>query len=286
MSQSELTERDWKVIEYIKKNPGCSKQDVVRGMKGNPSRITVLNILDRLEYEGMIIPRKEKENSQIYQLFINNESLIIPKKQLLDDFKNSYLDLVNKSKEKIDPKADNTYLINSLLWLYEHFVGMCIFTTLFTWPQKINDKQDLNKLSTMAFNNLQEMQSKLIDLIPKGDKALAKDMTSFDVTFDNFLFYFIAKSFNEYGLYGEAEKVLDFIWTITFDFLSDDIVNKYIRHIQSRLEIKDLKNWRQIVEQISDKYERMTDKGLEKEILRLARMEKENPSKMKRQPLI
>lgn len=275
MIEPELTERDWKIIKYIKENPGCSKQDVVKGMEGNPSRITVLNILDRLEYEGMINARKEKENSQIYQLFINNENAIIPKKQLLDDFKNSYLDLVNKSKEKIDPKTDNTYLINSLLWLYEHFVGMCIFATLFTWPQKINDKQDLNKLSAMAFNNLQEMQSKLIDLISKGDKALAKDMTSFDVTFDNFLFYFIAKSFNEYGLYGEAEKVLDLMWTITFDFLSDDIVNNYIRSIKSRLEIKDLKNWRQIVEQISDKYEGMTEKGLQTELLRLMKLEKE-----------
>ncbi|MBV9178217.1 MAG: hypothetical protein JO297_14395 [Nitrososphaeraceae archaeon] len=170
------------------------------GMNGNPSRITVLNILDRLEYEGMIIARKEKENSQVYQLFINNENVIIPKKQLLDDFKNSYLELVDKSKEKIDPKADNTNLINSLLWLYEHFVGMCIFATLFTWAQKINDKQDLNKLSTMAFNNLQEMQSKLIDVIPKGDKPPATEMTTFSVHLDPFMFYYITKSLREYGL--------------------------------------------------------------------------------------
>ena len=83
MSQPGITKRDWKIIEYIKKNAGCSKQDVVRGTNGYSSRITILNILNKLENERMIIARKERTNSQIYRLFVNNESLIITKKQPL-----------------------------------------------------------------------------------------------------------------------------------------------------------------------------------------------------------
>src|SRR5919197_1878913 len=98
MSWSDLSDREWKIIDYITKHPGCSKQDVVRGMDGNPSRITVLNILDCLEASKLIIAKKKKTNSQIYNLYINNENFLISEKQRLDDLKNGFLHLLEKAK--------------------------------------------------------------------------------------------------------------------------------------------------------------------------------------------
>ncbi|MGB7638980.1 MAG: BlaI/MecI/CopY family transcriptional regulator [Nitrososphaeraceae archaeon] len=246
MSQPGITKRDWKIIEYIKKNAGCSKQDVVRGMNGDPSRITILNILNKLENERMIIARKERTNSQIYRLFVNNESLIITKKQLLDDFKNSYLKLLEKSKEKMRSKEDNKMLKGSLLLLYEHFVGMCLFAVLFTWPEKIGDKQDLNKLSTLAFTNLQEVQLKLSEVISKGDKTLVNSMASYVFKLYPEIFPYVVNYLREYGLDNESEKAIDSIWNITFDFLSEENVNEVIG---KSCAIKDPRNWREIFEE-------------------------------------
>ena len=92
MSWSNLTEREWKIIDHITKHPGCSKQDVVRGMDGDPSRITVLNILDQLEAYKMIIAKKKKPNSQIYNLYINNENII---NLLYFNFKKDIVDIVH-----------------------------------------------------------------------------------------------------------------------------------------------------------------------------------------------
>lgn len=254
MVEPELTERDWKVIKYIKENPGCSKEKVVKGMNGDPSRITVLNILDKLEYENMIDPRKEKKNSQIYKLFINDDNAIIPIKQLFDDFKNSYFNLVDKSKGKIASKESDKRLINALSMLYEHFVGLCIFATFYTWPEKITKKEDLNKLSIIIFDNLKEMQSKLIDIISIGYVLRVKQMTrtSYPMLHPSGL-HSVVTSLRDYGLYDqESEKPIDLIWKITFDLLSDNFVNDYfgpdLPRIKYYLGVNDLKNWREVVE--------------------------------------
>jgi hypothetical protein len=43
--------REWKILEFVRNKPGVSKEEVVRHMKDDISRITVLNILHQLEEE-------------------------------------------------------------------------------------------------------------------------------------------------------------------------------------------------------------------------------------------
>jgi predicted transcriptional regulator len=55
MTESNLTRREWNILEFIRNKPGVSKEEVVRYMKDDVSRITVLNILHRLDEEHMIV---------------------------------------------------------------------------------------------------------------------------------------------------------------------------------------------------------------------------------------
>jgi uncharacterized membrane protein len=79
MFEIDLTERDWKVLEYIRKNSGCSKEDVVRGMKGDPSRITVLNILDKLEEYKMIDAKKRNQTVRFTIFSLTTTTYLSPR---------------------------------------------------------------------------------------------------------------------------------------------------------------------------------------------------------------
>ncbi|MGB7956790.1 MAG: hypothetical protein WCF23_22685 [Candidatus Nitrosopolaris sp.] len=96
-NSSEL--RKLKVSRYVKDNPGISKEGVVKGMKGDPSRITVLNALNQLEEEGWIIARKDKPNSQIYKLYSNEKNILVSLDQELDDLEKAFTQLSCKSNE-------------------------------------------------------------------------------------------------------------------------------------------------------------------------------------------
>src|SRR6266571_4178586 len=98
----DLNERDFKVLNYIKENPGTSKEGVVRGLKGNPSRITILNILEELKGNEMLVERKDKPNSQLIHLYINNENLLVSVSKELDDFEKALISLLEKTKVKFD----------------------------------------------------------------------------------------------------------------------------------------------------------------------------------------
>lgn len=50
-------------MRYIADHPGSSKADVVKVMKEEASRITILNRLGTLEAEDYIVLRKDKPNS-------------------------------------------------------------------------------------------------------------------------------------------------------------------------------------------------------------------------------
>lgn len=96
-------EKDWKVVRYIADHPGSSKADVVKVMKEEASRITILNRLGTLEAEDYIVLRKDKPNSQIYRIFVNANNLLVTETSALEHFKKVFSELeilVRKQEEK------------------------------------------------------------------------------------------------------------------------------------------------------------------------------------------
>jgi hypothetical protein len=61
--------------------------------------------LHRLEEEHMIIARKKKHNSQIYNLFINEDNLLVSVNLDLENLKISFFNLLDKTREKFGEKG-------------------------------------------------------------------------------------------------------------------------------------------------------------------------------------
>jgi hypothetical protein len=236
MSHADSSERDLKVLQYIRKNPDCSKENVARGMNGDPSRITVRNILTKLEQEKMIVARKDKPNSQIYKLSINEESSIVSVIQDLDDFKKVFFTLIDKTNQKFkdienETKIDNEdiledeikyikekyRIIDALVVLYRHLFGVYILYALFKWSKEITDKQTLDKLYSIFFSRIEQIQFKLFEVI--SNQLMVSDRIIYNLfelkpgKLDEVFEYL-----HRFGLGKQAEQVLDSLWQISSDF--------------------------------------------------------------------
>ena len=69
-----LSEKDQKILDYIKSHPGSTKTAVVNGLDGVYSRVTVLNTIKRLVNYGLVEEHKDKPNSQTHHLRINDKN--------------------------------------------------------------------------------------------------------------------------------------------------------------------------------------------------------------------
>jgi len=183
-----------KILTYIKSNPGVSKQNVVSAMGGDPSRITVLNMLHRLEKDKMIRADKDKPNSQIYRLYLNTDEPLILASQTLENIKEISFSMLSKvmgspqcKQEMVDGKLGN--LSAGILTNFQHLIHSLVFNILLKWTKEIKDKDTLTRLYKLAYDNLLEIQIKfsesfkydevhgfLDEMLIKFDTSTAIDM--------------------------------------------------------------------------------------------------------------
>lgn len=95
------------ILQFVKDNPGKSKSDVVRFLKDRhiAARIATLTHIDKLESEKMIRCELENPNSQIYKIYINENNKLASVLGELEEFKEAYIKLLEKSEEKISEMA-------------------------------------------------------------------------------------------------------------------------------------------------------------------------------------
>lgn len=101
--QSDLTDREKNVLEYVRRNPGTRKQGIVERLnhKGlGYSRVPLFKTISHLEEYGLIVVRPDQNNSQIHHLYVNNESNLFLLIQDFESFKNAFFVLLDKAKEK------------------------------------------------------------------------------------------------------------------------------------------------------------------------------------------
>ena len=82
-----LNQKECLVIDYLKKNPGHSKEQVVSGCSSKYSRVTILKTINGLLEKGFIIKREDNNNKRTYRLFINNQNVAISFKESLETFR-------------------------------------------------------------------------------------------------------------------------------------------------------------------------------------------------------
>ena len=177
-----LDEKEGKVFEYIRKNPGVSKDDVVKAMKSMDvrSRGRVFTILANLEKYDLIIVRPDKTKAKRLQIFENKKSLIIQVENNIKNFKKSYLNLIKRANlvaqeyQKIQNlrrdklRADRPHVAHEAYSVFvnihftrilEQLIKGYSLKAIFEWPDKIKDPESLNRLYLMVFHMLGEVLS-------------------------------------------------------------------------------------------------------------------------------
>ena len=72
----DLNEKERLVVDYLNKNPGQSKEQVISG-SGRYSRIPIFKTIDGLLAKGFVIKREDKIKRRTYHLFVNHQDVAI-----------------------------------------------------------------------------------------------------------------------------------------------------------------------------------------------------------------
>jgi hypothetical protein len=206
-----FTERQRSVFEYIKNNPGGTKQCLVNKFSGVYARNTTLKIIAQLENAKVIIVRQDKNNSQNHLLFVNNENILVSLIAELDAIKKSFILLIDKIKTLGYGKEYN--VINALLFAYKCFFVKYTISDLFLSPQLQLDQETMHKKFTLVFDVIREIHAKLSECMGtktwnveelRGQVLYSMIFGGLDTEWvDNVL-----KTFEEYGLTELAGPVL------------------------------------------------------------------------------
>ena len=165
-SVDDLPIREKKVLKFVKDHPGTSKEKVIQQLtlEGVGSRITLRKALDSLEAYGLISARKDKQNSQVYKLYINQDSTFLAVYNDLTILGNIFSNIIEKITERGLEKSDlleRNSLLYHLVLLCHHVLGVYLIYFMLKWQKEILDKEVLNKLYSIVVYRIIEIQSKL-----------------------------------------------------------------------------------------------------------------------------
>jgi len=167
-------ERRNAIMEVIKYNPGCTKEDVIRRVNESISKNTVQKVLEDLKDEELIKIEKEKSNSRGFRLFLNSGNILIIFNEQMSAFNNEFEKLL-QAIESIIPKLvllpfDNKENIENnfrMILAYERlplfilkYLNQCIFLkSILVWPKIIQKEEIRNKLTSLAFTQISKIIS-------------------------------------------------------------------------------------------------------------------------------
>jgi predicted transcriptional regulator len=130
----ELNEKEKLVIEYLNKNPGSTKEQVVSGCETTYSRIPILNAINELLDKGLIINRENNSKKGTYVLFVNYQDILVSLKEDLTLFKHFYSELLDHARPIImrlladykNKKSEFDNLIEAIIGPYKYLCMMYI----------------------------------------------------------------------------------------------------------------------------------------------------------------
>jgi hypothetical protein len=232
-------ERSEEIINYIYTHQGCLTEEAFQGVKGSMARITFFKYLRILVDQKQI--KVVKVNKRDHRLYPYTDLLVAVPKEL-DEFKDAFFALVERVKqyskskiEALDKKRseheeitdEHTQhsvdfiqkkgaVLDSIILVYQHLVGMYISAGIFIWPTKTNDYKATNKIYEVAFSKLQEIQQKLGELFPPGyNYQLSRQIIGNLFQLKPHKLDSVARSFDNVGLDKQIKPVLDSIWKIS-----------------------------------------------------------------------
>ena len=236
---------EWKpryqiIIDFIKKNQGTNKEEIIKELKKEKkgSRVTVLKDLKYLTDSGFIVSRKADKNSSTYNLYINEIEL----EKLIDiheRFEKSFIELIEKIRPKIfndelfmmqqqnQQDQEKLMVIYEILLIYLHFLAMNMIHAIFNWPAIIKDEDKRIKLNAILFTKLQKLHLSVSEALTYTPKKYPGKM-GISIEQNIIVNWFkltpaslkaCMESAKKFKIVQEMEKVLEITWGVSHNFL-------------------------------------------------------------------
>jgi DNA-binding transcriptional ArsR family regulator len=283
----ELTPRQKAILAYLIEHPDSTiKERIIENLTkaGKGSRKTILRDIRTLEDLGVIYIDKEKPNSQVHYVRIRNDNVLLSVMDELATLKDAFSVLIDDAKQTFDYFYRNIGVIIaskkyrledaqlavvhaqiSLQILFQHFIGLYFLYSIFVWPREVADKKTRDRLHTMLFETIREIQIKLADVhYPhvenhKDFRGLDQQFVNSEIIDDSFILkedklHKTIIDLEYIGLGEQGEAVLDLLWKFGFRFVPDGYFHIYLWGDSKKKEILNLhldkvRDWRYIVKE-------------------------------------
>ena len=220
LGDSDLSEQEKKIMEYIAVNPNVTKQDVVNHFKGEMARVPVFNTIDRLVRYGIIEDNLDTKNRQVHRLSINKSSILLSVLQELNQFEKSFRVFTRKIKQKGEEmyaskpdRLEYFELMGQAHLVFDRMLESYIVRYTEVWPKKFLDRKDVvHKLLAIILTRVIKIREYLPE-IPEYNDMIRDSHLIAKLQGTERLKDFVADS-EKFGLTKEMEPVLDSLWNI------------------------------------------------------------------------
>ena len=276
------------IINFLVNNPGCSKGDLVRGVKNIVSKRHLEKILMELKRDDLVKIEKEKPNSRAYKLFLCSENILIVLNNQIRDFNEEFKKLLQKieavipelnllpftNKENRDKNFIMILFYEQLpLFILKYLMQCFLLKSIAVWPKIIQKKEIISKLNSLVFTEISKTISDYSNFYnTKLSKSnihnenynpnISDELTKLENNILNFAFFLLICK--KKGIAKEFENIVDKIWLINSDvqiYLHPEAVRYNLSYEYGKDDWrKYLKLYRQKIEELkNNKKQKLSD---------------------------
>jgi len=256
-SNYKLDEKETKIVEYVKKNSGGTKEDVVKNVR-DYSRMTILRTITGLLDRGVIIVTHKHKRSRITHLYVNVPKEIFSIGETLGAFQYAYSELIDEAIEvlssKLSAKGSIEYktksclqLVYKLAELYKFVCITYITSDIFLWSRRPLDNDVLHYKFEHFFQTMKNIHSNLLEIASRlgieskeVERMVCNMVVSSDYTCSKVDLFNMLKFFEKNNLSEALEPVVDAFWALSYPILP--LINMSYRKHQKNGTLKDWRN--------------------------------------------
>ena len=276
------------IINFLVNNPGCSKGDLVRGVKNIVSKRPLEKILQELKRDDLVKIEKEKPNSRAYKLFLCSENILIVLNNQIRDFNEEFKKLLQKveavipelnllpftNKENKDKNFIMILFYEQLpLFILKYLMQCFLLKSIAVWPKIIQKKEIISKLNSLVFTEISKTVSDYSNFYNiKLSKSnihnenynpnISDELTKLENNILYFAFFLLICK--KKGIDKEFENIVDKIWLINSDvqiYLHPEAIRYNLSYEYGKDDWrKYLKLYRQKIEELkNNKKQKLSD---------------------------
>lgn len=276
------------IINFLVNNPGCSKGDLVRGVKNIVSKRPLEKILQELKRDDLVKIEKEKPNSRAYKLFLCSENILIVLDNQIRDFNEEFKKLLQKveavipelnllpftNKENKDKNFIMILFYEQLpLFILKYLMQCFLLKSIAVWPKIIQKKEIISKLNSLVFTEISKTVSDYSNFYNiKLSKSnihnenynpnISDELTKLENNILYFAFFLLICK--KKGIAKEFENIVDKIWLINSDvqiYLHPEAIRYNLSYEYGKDDWrKYLKLYRQKIEELkNNKKQKLSD---------------------------